>query len=75
MDVTLAQFVVYVVIGLLSAGFAAGGAYLAVKTELKYMRRDIDRNTMNIDMERTERLKAVELLHERISRLHNRLPD
>lgn len=57
-----------VVIPALSAAFAAGGAYLGVKVELRYMRRDIDNNKNDLDKLRDEKNTDVKLLHERISR-------
>lgn len=58
---------------LLAAAFAAGGAWFAVKTELRYMRRDIDENKRELDRVEERRHADAELLHDRINRLAERV--
>lgn len=60
-------------IALLSATFAAGGAWLAVKVELKYMRRDIDDNKQSIKDVEQRRHDGEGVLHDRITRLNERM--
>jgi hypothetical protein len=36
-------------VSILSAVFAAGGAWMAVRVELSYLRRDVDRLTRRLD--------------------------
>lgn len=60
-------------IAVLSATFAAGGAWLAVRTELKYMRRDIDDNRSSIKEVEQRRHTDAGVLHDRITRLNERM--
>ena len=64
MDVSL---LVNIGIAMLSAAFAAGGAWLAVKTELKYLRRDTDRNHEDIKAVEDRRRHDISALHDRIT--------
>ena len=67
------NLLVNVGIALLSAAFAAGGAWLAVKTELKYLRRDTDRNHDDIKSTEERRRQDTATLHERITGLNTRI--
>lgn len=60
-------------IAVLSATFAAGGAWLAVRTELKYMRRDIDDNRASIKEVENRRYDGEGVLHDRVTRLNERM--
>jgi hypothetical protein len=68
-----AQLLVNIGIALLSAAFAAGGAWLAVKTELKYLRRDTDRNHEDIKAVEERRRHDTSALHDRITGLNTRM--
>lgn len=60
-------------IALLSAAFAAGGAWLAVRTELKYLRRDVDENKRSIEKVEERRHTDSATLHDRVTRLNERM--
>lgn len=66
---TLVQFGV----GTLSAVFAAGGAWFAVKAELKFLRRDVDENKRAIEKVEERRHSDAGVLHDRITRLNERM--
>lgn len=57
----------------LAGTFAAGGAWLAVRTDMKYLRRDTDDNREEIKLVESRRLNDAQLLHERINRLGERV--
>lgn len=60
-------------IALLSSAFAAGGAWVAVRAELRYLRRDIDENKREIDRVEERRHADAVIIHERINRLAERV--
>jgi len=67
------SFLVDVGVAVISAAAAAGGAWAAVRTEMKYLRRDIDRNSREIERVEERRHNGEGILHERVSRLNERM--
>jgi hypothetical protein len=57
----------------ISASFAAGGAWLAVRTEMRWMRRDIDENKIAIEKVEQRRHDGEGVLHDRVTRLNERM--
>jgi hypothetical protein len=60
-------------IAMLSAAFAAGGAWLAVRTELKYLRRDVEINARAIEKVEDRRHSDAAVIHDRVTRLNERM--
>ena len=68
-----AEWIVNTLIAILSAAFAAGGAWIAVKSELKWLRRDVDRNARELEKLEDRRHADTGILHDRITRLNERI--
>lgn len=63
-----------IAVAVLSAAFAAGGAYMAVRIELKFHRRDIDRNRDSIIRLEDRHRGDVRKLHDKVDRLRGIVP-
>lgn len=73
MDTATTSLLVNLGIALLSAAFAAGGAWMAVRGELKYLRRDTDRNHEEIQRVEERRRHDTSTLHTRITEVAQRV--
>lgn len=60
-------------IALVSAAFAAGGAYLAVRTELRWHKEAILRNERQLEVLRNELKQDIDAIHSRINRMSDRV--
>ena len=58
---------------ILAGAFAAGGAWFAVRTDMKYLRRDVDENRNEIKAVEARRSEDVRLIHGRIDRVNERV--
>lgn len=67
------EWIANIVIGLVSGAFAAGGAWFAVRVEMRYMRRDIDDNRAAIKEVESRRHDGEGVLHDRVTRLNERM--
>ena len=74
-DPTILSLVINLVIALVSAAFAAGGAFLAVRVKLIYMERDIKENKGDIKSWRSEFKDDLKTVHSRISHLNDRVAE
>lgn len=68
------SMLIAIVSGLVSASFAAGGAWLATRTELRYQRRDIDANSEEIKAAHDRHRQDMDVVHKRINDLGQRIP-
>jgi tRNA-dihydrouridine synthase len=62
-----------ILIALLSATFAAGGAYAAVKVELRFLNEKITRNRDDIADMRHDHRDDILTIHGRISNINERI--
>ena len=70
-DPTTLSLAINLVIALVSAAFAAGGAYLAVRVKMHYMEENITRNSGDISGLRTEFKQDINSLHSRINQVRD----